>query len=274
MHYRCLWALAAFLSCAHAQDLQTTDIKGAVHSDQEIFFQGYTVEVSASVQHQTWRTDILSDGSFVLRELPRGDYLLRIVGRTGGVLKEEYVSANEHMTAVEVNLPRQQPTAPGGPISIRELRNPPSAKAVRAAAAAQRFAHDGAPARAVSELQKAIRLSPDYAAAHSNLGAEYIRLKNYEAARREITKALEIAGPNAVDLCNLAFLDTAEYHFADALQEVRAAIRADPANGNAHYVLGALLTMDNRTKAEGIRELQTAAQTVPGAREMLAHLGH
>jgi anti-sigma-K factor RskA len=63
-----------------------------------------------------------------------------------------------------------------------------------------------------------------------------------------------------------------EQNFPKALQEVRAALREDPANGNGHYILGTLLVMDPRMVEEGMRHLQQASQTVPGAREMLAHV--
>jgi tetratricopeptide (TPR) repeat protein len=214
----------------------------------------------------------MADGTFVVRDLPDGDYVLRVLTYQGAVLKEAFVNVQGPSTMVDVALPHVDRPAPGGPVSVRELQHPPSAKAVRAAAAAQRFSHEGERGKAVEELQKAIRISPDFAAAHSNLAAEYIRMKNYEAARQEIRQSLEIAGPNSVDLCNLAFVDAAEQRFAEAIEEAKAALRADPSSGNAHYILGTLLQLDKRTTAEGVRHLERAAQTVPGARQMLAHL--
>ena len=80
---------------------------------------------------------------------------------------------------------------------------------------------------------------------------------------------MEITGPNAVDLSNLAFVDTAERRFAEALEDARAAVRADPSNAGAHYILGTLLLLDQRTMAEGVRHLEQAAPAVAGAREVL-----
>jgi tetratricopeptide (TPR) repeat protein len=247
------------------------DLKGTIHSEKEAIYHGYVVEVSAAAPHQTWRADVMSDGAFVVRDLPVGDYVLRVMTYMGGVVKEQFVSVNGFSSIVEVTLPQADPT-PGGPVSVRELQHPPAAKAVRAAAAAQRFSQEGERGKAVEELQKAIRISPDFAAAHSNLAAEYIRMREYGPARQEIQRSLEIAGPNVVDLCNLAFVDTAEHRFPEALEEARGAVRADPANDNAHYMLGTLLMLDKRTSAEGVRHLEQAAQTMPGAREMLARV--
>jgi tetratricopeptide (TPR) repeat protein len=263
---------AVAVACAFAQEPHRADFNGSIHSDREAIYHGYVVELSGTVQRETWKADVMADGTFVVRDIPNGDYVLRVMTYQGAILKEEFVNVHGTGSTVDVTLPHVDRPAPGGPVSVRELQHPPAARAVRAAAAAQRFSQEGERGKAVEELQKAIRISPDFAAAHSNLAAEYIRMQEYEAARREIERSLEIAGPNAVDLCNLAFVDTSEHRFPQALEEVKAALRADPANGNAHYILGALLLLDQRTSAEGVRHLEQAAQTVAGAREMLARL--
>ena len=115
---------------------------------------------------------------------------------------------------------------PGGTVSIRELLHPPARKAVEAAAAAQKFAGSGNYRKAVEQLQKAIRISPEYAAAHSNLAVEYIHLKDYARARAEVERALEISGPNA-----LAYLNATEHRYPEAIEAAKAALRADPADG-------------------------------------------
>jgi tetratricopeptide (TPR) repeat protein len=257
--------------CAFAQEAHQVDLKGSIHSETEVIYHGYVVELSATAPRQIWRADVMSDGTFVVRDLPAGDYLLRVMTYLGAVVKEQFVNVYGFASTVEVTLPRAD-RMPGGPVSVRELQHPPAAKAVRAAAAAQRFSREGDRGKAIEELQKAIRISPDFAAAHSNLAAEYIRSQEYGAARQEIRRSLEIVGPNAVDLCNLAFLNTAEHRFPEAVEEARAALRADPANGNAHYILGTLLLLERGTSAEGVRHLEQASQTVAGAREMLARV--
>jgi len=271
---KCLWAFVySYMAvCASAQDPQKAELRGSLRSDVEVMFHGYMVEVSSVVQHQSWKADVMSDGTFALRDVPPGDYVLRVTTYQGAVLKEEFVSMHGVSSNVDVILPKQERAAPGGPVSLRQLQNPPAAKAIRLAAAGQRFAHDGEDRKAVEDLQKAIQISPDFAAAHSNLAVEYIKLKQYPAARHEIQKALSIAGPNAVDLCNLAFIDTAENRIPQAIDEVKAALREDPNNPNGHYILGTLLLLDRRTAAEGVQHLEQAAPNVAGARQMLAHL--
>jgi tetratricopeptide (TPR) repeat protein len=244
-----------------------------VHTRQESFFQGYVVEiVDHTPQHQTWRADLSIDGSFMLRAVPRGDYLLRVLDEHGDAVKEEFVNIRDQQGSLDVDLPNLQRATPGGPVSVRQLQHPPAQKAIAAAQEAARLGRAGKTGLAVEQLRKAIRISPEYGAAHSNLAAAYIRERNFSEARAEIEQALAITGPNALDLCNLAYLEAMEGRYGEAAESARAALRADPGWANAHYVLGTLLLRDRSTAEEGIRHLERAAETVPGARETLAQL--
>ena len=261
--------LSAMVSVG-AQERSVMEIRGSVRSQQQAIFQGLQVEiVPTSGVRQTWRADISVDGSFAFREVPVGDYVLRVVNRSGGVIEETLVSVRDHSTELEVHLPREDRAKPGRRISLRQLQHPPTREAMKAVAAAQKFARSGDDAKAVAELQKAVRLSPDFAGAHTNLGAEYMRLHDYQRARQEIELALQIAGPNGPDLCNLAFLDAVEGRIPEAVEAARASVRADPGNAQAHYLLGTLLLQERRTVADGVRELEEAAPALPAAREML-----
>lgn len=270
-------AATILLGCAcvraGAQDQQEIEIRGTVHSEPDVLLHGYVVEITQLAGlHESRRTDVNSDGTFTMRNVPAGDYTLSVMTYQGGVLKQEFVTVRDRPTVLDVTLPHDDHARPGGPVSVRELQHPPARKAVEAAAAAQKFARAGNQAKAVEQLQKALRISPDFAVAHSNLAVQYIRMREYERARREIQEALVIAGPNAVDLCNLAFADAVEQRLPEAFEAVRAALRADPGYANAHYVLGSLLILDRQTAPEGIRHLEQAAPTIPGAREMLRHV--
>ncbi len=278
MSYPCVRRHAAILivvlfagTRAGAQDMPTIDVKGTVHSEGDPIVYGYVVELTGLASRtETFRTDVHTDGSFDLRGVPPGDYTLRIMGaRGGGVVAEQFVSVHTHTFNLDVNLPRAERAGPPETVSVRQLQHPLSPKAIEAAAAAQRFVESGRNDKALEQLRKAIRISPDFAAAHSNLGALYIRMANYAQARPEIEQSLAITGPNAIDLTNLAFLDACDHHFPEAVDHARAALRADPSNAHAHYILGTLLLLDGRTAAEGIRHLQRAAEEIPGARAAL-----
>ena len=57
---------------------------------------------------------------------------------------------------------------------------------------------------AASELEKAIRISPEFAEAHTNLAAQYFRMGRFEESMAESARAIQIGGPDPRNLCNLA----------------------------------------------------------------------
>ncbi len=154
-------------------------------------------------------------------------------------------------------------------MSLNELRHPPARKAIAAAAAAQRFSESGRPEDAAGELQKAIRISPDYAVAHSNLGVQYIVMRRFDDARAEIERALEIAGPNAKDYANLAFAYIGLQRIDDGMATARRALDLDSSSAPAHYLLGSLLALKPATRADGVAHLEIAARTLKSAQREL-----
>jgi len=76
-------------------------------------------------------------------------------------------------------------------------------------------------------LEKAIKLSPDFAEAHTNLAAQYMRLSEFEKAYEQARIGLEIAGPNIRDLTNLAAAEWALGRSIEALDHARAALHLD-----------------------------------------------
>ena len=269
------YALA--LNPAAAQEPKTAEVKGNVVHENELILHGYVAELEDLVHHgRTLYTDVPPDGLFLIREVPYGDYVLRITNYYGTTIAEQFVTVREHQTPVDVRLPSDGPRPASGNVSLRELRNPPAAKAVGAAMAGQRFAQSGQYERAAQELRKAVRISPEYALAHSNLAVQYIRLGQYEQASGEIDQALAISGPNPSDLCNQAFVRIALQHYDEAAVSAREALAIDPGLAAAHYLLGTVLLLRPEARAEAIAHLERAAPAMEGARAALARMrvGH
>lgn len=107
---------------------------------------------------------------------------------------------------------------------------------------AQRFSESGQAEKAVEELEKAIRISPEYADAYNNLAVQHIRMGRFEEACGELARAIASA---------------------------RAALRLDSGSPQAHLILGSILAQDPRTRAESIPHLERAAETLPSARASL-----
>ena len=96
-------------------------------------------------------------------------------------------------------------------------------------------------ADAIAQYQEALRLSPNYAEAHNNLGSAY----------------------------------STQGHAQEAMNEFETALRLDPNLAEAHANLGvALLKMPGRVP-QGVAELQTALRLrpdMPRVREILAQV--
>jgi cytochrome c-type biogenesis protein CcmH/NrfG len=53
--------------------------------------------------------------------------------------------------------------------------------------------------------------------------------------------------------------------YPEAVDAARTAVRLEPGNDKAHYLLGTLLVRDWRTLREGITQLERALASVPAA---------
>ena len=278
MSNRCPRPLAAFVGivCLGIPGRpQSTEIsaifKGELHSDAPVYFPDYFVEL-AGMSHatDTYRVDVRFDGSFQLRGIPSGEYTLRVTTLDGEPVHQELVTVNPQTGPVTVRLPAfaRKPSAPGT-VSATQLRHPPAKKAIEAGASAQRFAASGQTEKAVEELQKAIRISPEYAEAYNNLAVQHIRMGRFEEAGSELARAIAIAGPSALLLSNLAYAQRQLDRLPEAIESARAALRLDSGSPQAHLILGSILAQDPHTRAESIPHLERAGETLPSARAIL-----
>lgn len=224
-----------------------------------------------TAQHQNAATaSMRSDNFFEFRNIVYGDYWLTISDAQGRILYRGMVSARSGGWQESIDLgPEKAKPLPGGPVSVGQLRRPPSRKAFGAFAAAQHLSENGQFQAAAQELEKAARLSPDWPDAHTNLAAQYIRLGRFEDAVREAGRAIELNKPNPVDLGNIAYAEAQLHRRDEAIDAARAGLRADANSAKLHYILGTLLAMDRRTLPEAVSHLELAAKTLDSARPNL-----
>eukprot|EP00998_Keelungia_sp_KM082_P009022 NODE_519_length_1851_cov_63.404872_g511_i0.p1 GENE.NODE_519_length_1851_cov_63.404872_g511_i0~~NODE_519_length_1851_cov_63.404872_g511_i0.p1 ORF type:complete len:478 (+),score=117.18 NODE_519_length_1851_cov_63.404872_g511_i0:125-1435(+) len=96
------------------------------------------------------------------------------------------------------------------------------------------------PALVLNFLQLAIAFDPNHSAARANLAYVQSQLQNYDAARQQYEVAVQHNPPAAV---YTQFADLLATHFADyagARQQLDAALRVDPTNGEALTQLASL----------------------------------
>ena len=277
MSNRCPRPLAALvtvvclsISCL-AQSGEIASVKGELLSAIPTPFHDYWVELS-DISHRTdlHRVDVKNDGSFEFHSVPAGEYRLCVTNLRGDPVFEQFVTINSLSGNLSVRLPGTPPprSAPGT-VSFTQLRHPPTPMAFQAVASAQRLAESGQIEKAAQELEKAIRLSPEYADAYNNLAVQHMHMNRFEEAAGELTRAIELGGPSPMKLCNLAYAQHRLRREAEAAESTRAALRMDSSYPQAHYILGSILASDPRTRAESIPHLERAAESLPSARAML-----
>ena len=212
-----------------------------------------------------------SDNNLEFREVPSGDYWITVLDADGTEVYHGNVTVrmNDWPQAIDLDDGGKTAKKPGGLVSVSELKHPPARRAVEAAVEAQKLAEQGKIAEAAKRLEKAIRISPDYAAAHTNLAAQEIRLGRFEDAIVESRRAMALSQPNARDFGNLAYAEFQLNRRAEAIQAAEAGLRIDEQSAKLHYILGTLLALDQSTVRESIPHLELAARTIPGARANL-----
>jgi len=121
-------------------------------------------------------------------------------------------------------------------------------------------------------LQKAIRIYPQWAAAHYNLGQTYARMHDYEKAVREFQAAATLDAHMAQPWVSLAALHFLQKEYPEGEEAARRALDIDPLHSEARYFLGRILAVEGHDLPEAIAMLEKSRDDYPAARLALANL--
>jgi tetratricopeptide (TPR) repeat protein len=100
--------------------------------------------------------------------------------------------------------------------------------------------NEGRTEEAIAEYKEAIRLSPNYALAHNDLGVEYYQIGLLVEAEAEFEKAIGCDPTLAIAHANLANVYGDQCRCDEGLTSVKEALRLDPSLAYAHLVSGYL----------------------------------
>ncbi len=149
---------------------------------------------------------------------------------------------------LHVSPPRPRETAPpSGTVSLELLRYPLSAKARRMLEKAVRFIDAGDHAAAIQQLEETLAKCPSSAAyTQSMVGVEYMRVDRYADAARALQQAVDLLPHDFVNHSNLGLSLARLGEYEQARQELRRALELDPQNANVRRLIAALPSKESR----------------------------
>jgi tetratricopeptide (TPR) repeat protein len=151
--------------------------------------------------------------------------------------------------------------APGGrTVSVGELDKNVPKEARKEFERALKAAADDKTGEAITHLQKAVALYPDFMMAHNDLGAQLLEAGRLDEAAVELRAAIKLDPKAFNPRLNLGIVLLKQRHYADAAQALDQAIALDAQAPAAHLYAGmAQMMLKDLTRAE--KELLLAHET-------------
>jgi tetratricopeptide (TPR) repeat protein len=220
------------------------------------------------------RADVGPDNSFEFHSATPGMHQLQVVDNMGHILYSDNVniSAGTAMLTVRLAEAPANNRATGAVISLQQLEHKVPAAARKAFQKGQDAAAKRDLVHARSFFQEAVTDDPEFAEAYNDLGGVDCDLKDYPSAAADFQKAIDLVPEHPRALPNLSIVLAKMHRLEEAGQVARRALRAAPADGRLHYIIGASLLSEPRRYDEAITEFERAAEAVPSAHVTLADL--
>jgi tetratricopeptide (TPR) repeat protein len=176
-----------------------------------------------------------NEGMISFSSIPVGNYHLVISGDgvdrtdTGSFLVDERKSTQSIFVRVKrTSETEAERSEKGGVVGVQNINVPPAANKEFEAAGADMAQRDWK--AAVTHLNRAIAIYPNFVAAYNNLGTAYLRMGDLARERQALEKAIRLDDRFAPSLLNLGLLSIVEKKYSDAEDFLGRAATIEPAN--------------------------------------------
>jgi Flp pilus assembly protein TadD len=271
-NYLLLLILLAAAGAARAQQqpesaLEDTGMGGSNAIQGRIYYPGgrrldKRVKVSLRSVHGGEQFTLTDDnGNFAFRRLRGGTYYITVEAG------EEFEQATETIDIIEpglrrrgewhgqtvtvqINLqPKRRPAAAIGTVDASPGGVPE--EALKCYKRAIELSRGGDRQGAVEELKRALSIDPDFMLAHNELGAQYLKLGQFERAAAEFRAALKLAPEAFAPRLNYGIALLRLKDLAGALVQLDLALEKNSSSAAANMYLGeTLIRMGDYDRAE------------------------
>lgn len=209
----------------------------------------------------------LTVGDFYLR-MEDGDSAIREY--KDGIAKDPKKKLTYQKREIEV-LMREGKRSEAAEVNAQILKDVPDDNDARGLSAT--FLLDkGDIAKALAELQAVVARAPENPVAHYNLGRAHSARGEYEQARQQFQKAIDLRGDYVMAQLALAQLQVSRSEFEAALKTAEKILAIDKGNVNARLIESASL-MGQRKFGDSRVLLDAMLKTNPGSPDVLFQLG-
>lgn len=230
------------------------------------------VELTAPLSKTT--TYVTSDGAFEFKSLASGSYEVCLTTMQGEVLLKQLVTVPS-MAPVRFDL-SQIPGAAGsgrpGPVSYYRLSHKVPEKAKKLFRNAGKAARAGRSGETVELLDKALAEDEQFADALHMRGLYALQSKDFQHARTLLDRAARLDDCNSNFLADAAFSHYVVESHSQAQDYAKSALRLDPGNRKANYVLALTMLKQGKQGEETVRALRQASPMFPSATRILNQL--
>ncbi len=249
-------------------------VHGQVISDRQ-FTESYSVELNTTgaTLSPALRCYTTPNGDFQIEGVSDGNYQLTITDHQGRRIQQQLVHVDSSGTSIEVRLPSEKHDAPpSGSVTFAELNHKVPRKARNELKAAEEARSQGDHQNSMLHLEKALRIDPDFAAAHNDLAMDYMSLHRFENALTELERAEKLDPAAEVIEINRAACLLEMGRLKDAESAARRSVQINGTSPRSRFALGLVLVNERKFTPEAIDNLLLASRSMPAARLVAAQI--